>query len=376
MLVSTCIRVYLRYNFIKDDKFYLFVKLFLRSFLVVLGLLSVGPVFAELSGFYSGELGQDNGVKIFIRQDGEKLYGYYGYDKNFSVSYIPNANALFGTFGQGNYVVLKHLGEKGEAILFKGFLDESIHGLKGDWQFPMEQPIELKPLTVKVGKQRIQIRHQVIHDENYHFQVAINYPILASSEQLSPTELKFNRYIDHVVFKLKNEFKRDIIRSETKYNSGYFGDSTLSVNSEVTYAKYPLLSVRLNVNTYYAGAIHAINSSVTVNFDLAKGIPLKFDALFKKYSLYLRELAELSRNHLKNVLSDGEAQEKRSALLSWITRGTQARSANFKSWNLTELGILLSFDPYQVAPYALGRQEIIVPYGFLSEEFGDEYQIA
>ena len=38
------------------------------------------------------------------------------------------------------------------------------------------------------------------------------------------------------------------------------------------------------------------------------------------------------------------------------------KSENFKSWNITKKGLIFTFDPYQVASYAAGRFEVIIPF--------------
>ena len=46
----------------------------------------------------------------------------------------------------------------------------------------------------------------------------------------------------------------------------------------------------------------------------------------------------------------------------WITKGAGADKDNFSNWNLTKKGLLITFEPYQVAAYAAGSQTVIIPY--------------
>ncbi len=46
--------------------------------------------------------------------------------------------------------------------------------------------------------------------------------------------------------------------------------------------------------------------------------------------------------------------------------GAAPDELNYRNWSLTDAGLLISFDPYQVGPYAAGPQEIAVPYADLA----------
>lgn len=46
--------------------------------------------------------------------------------------------------------------------------------------------------------------------------------------------------------------------------------------------------------------------------------------------------------------------------------GADPTPENYRNWNITPGGLLISFDPYQVAAYAAGPQEVLIPYAKLS----------
>ena len=49
------------------------------------------------------------------------------------------------------------------------------------------------------------------------------------------------------------------------------------------------------------------------------------------------------------------------ALSSFVEYGTAPVADNFKSVSLEPGGLVISFDPYQVGPYAAGPQEVHIP---------------
>jgi hypothetical protein len=51
---------------------------------------------------------------------------------------------------------------------------------------------------------------------------------------------------------------------------------------------------------------------------------------------------------------------------SWIEEGAGPNGDNFARWALVEEGLILFFDPYQVAPYAAGPQVVTIPRAALA----------
>jgi hypothetical protein len=82
---------------------------------------------------------------------------------------------------------------------------------------------------------------------------------------------------------------------------------------------------------------------------------LTLNDLFKPKTKYLAVIANVAKQKLNEQLAD-----------KWmIAEGTQPLAKNFKNWNLENDGILITFDEYQVAPYANGAQEVEIPYADL-----------
>jgi hypothetical protein len=50
-----------------------------------------------------------------------------------------------------------------------------------------------------------------------------------------------------------------------------------------------------------------------------------------------------------------------------IDAGAGPRADNYRAWNITRKGLWITFDPYQVAAYAAGPQNILVPYSVLKD---------
>ena len=56
--------------------------------------------------------------------------------------------------------------------------------------------------------------------------------------------------------------------------------------------------------------------------------------------------------------------------------GTKANAENYKNWNLTPEGIMISFDDYQVGPHSMGQPVLIIPYSVLKDVIARNRAIA
>jgi hypothetical protein len=54
---------------------------------------------------------------------------------------------------------------------------------------------------------------------------------------------------------------------------------------------------------------------------------------------------------------------------NWIKEGAGAKAENFENWNLTKKGLMFTFNQYQIAPYAAGGSQVIIPYDKLKPYF-------
>ncbi|HEX7556349.1 MAG TPA: RsiV family protein, partial [Leptolinea sp.] len=111
-----------------------------------------------------------------------------------------------------------------------------------------------------------------------------------------------------------------------------------------------LVSIRFTVDYYMAGAAHPNHYFKVVNYDLTSGKEVTFKDVFKDPAKALDFLSKASKTSLNKP--DFPLFEE----------GLQPKAENFTNWNLTKDSLRISFDPYQVAPYAAGAQEVLVPF--------------
>jgi hypothetical protein len=112
----------------------------------------------------------------------------------------------------------------------------------------------------------------------------------------------------------------------------------------------------LFVNFYYFGGAHPGSSYRAINYDFTTGRELALNDLFVPGAAYLERMAEYCSEQLLarlefEIWEDGVAPELE----------------NYQDWVVTPLGLLIVFEEYQVAPYAAGPQQVVVPYDLLTD---------
>ncbi len=174
---------------------------------------------------------------------------------------------------------------------------------------------------------------------------------------------EFNDLVAEIIENAVAEFKleasnnqiisKNIPKSALK-NNLYIDFSTSFLQS----GKYPIISIRFNIQGDIIGQAHGFHKHVTLNFDLKNGEELSLSDLFKENSDYLKIIAD----YTNGVLSKAPAANK-----ELIDNGTKPTEDNFLRWNVKPNGLLFTFEEYQVAPYSSGAQTVLVPYAILND---------
>jgi hypothetical protein len=118
-----------------------------------------------------------------------------------------------------------------------------------------------------------------------------------------------------------------------------------------------LVSLQFGITGYSAGAAHPYHYTRTFNYQLSTGQELTLDQLFLPGADYLNVLADYCKAELQQRLGSDV----------FFVEGADPKPENYPNWNLSWEGVIITFDEYQVAPYAAGPQMIPIPYAVLKE---------
>jgi hypothetical protein len=183
------------------------------------------------------------------------------------------------------------------------------------------------------------------------------YTITAQTPQLTgsdePRVLAFNQRLNDLVAAEVDAWRKSFQELPiTPVSNGSMLDVKYTLVSQIG----ELWSFKFDFPFYSDTAAHPGLYSITLNYDLAAGRELLLGDLFVPESAYLEALSEHCKAELqKQPFSD-----------SFFLDGAQPTPVNYRNWNITPDGLLITFDEYQVAPYAAGPQTVVVPYNGLA----------
>jgi len=315
--------------------------------------------------YFKGSIGSALGLQMKLTREGEKLSGTYFYQK------IGARIDLRGTLdGQGN-LMLEEFDQGGKQTgIFKGIwkTDEvGLVGIAGNWTRPNgdrqtafslhEEPIEL------TGGVEIVARQIKENNKKLRYEIAVEYPQLSGPSNASFD--KFNQAVKNLVNSRVSEFKKGMVDPEREVPPDGSMGSDLGIGYTIALARDDLVSIQFTLSSYESGAAHPNSSSEVLNFDLKNGKALKLGDLFNPGARYLAAISTYCIKDLKRQSKERGAD----AMLEdeQIQNGAAANPKNYKSWTVTKRSLGITFDSYQVAPYAAGPQQVSIPYSALKE---------
>ncbi len=182
------------------------------------------------------------------------------------------------------------------------------------------------------------------------------YTITAQTPQLTgsddPRVIAFNQRLTDIIAREVEMWRQSFQQLPvTQYSNGSSLDEKYTLASQTG----DLWSFKFEFSFYSDGAAHPGHYSITVNYELGQGRELALGDLFLLNSNYLETIANYCTTELsKQPFADPVFLE-----------GAKPTVENYHNWNITPEGLMITFDEYQVAPYAAGPQIVTVPYAEL-----------
>ncbi|GAB4462454.1 MAG: DUF3298 and DUF4163 domain-containing protein [Anaerolineales bacterium] len=183
------------------------------------------------------------------------------------------------------------------------------------------------------------------------------YTLTASTPQLlgsdDPRVKALNQRLSTLVQKEVDSWRQNFQQLPvTPLSNGSSLEATFTLPGQIG----DLWSFKFDFSFYSDGAAHPGLYSLTLTYDLASGRELALSDLFLPTSNYLEAISAYCITELsKQPFFEGP-----------FTEGAQPALENYRNWNITPQGLMITFDEYQVAPYAAGPQTVVVPFAELS----------
>ena len=193
------------------------------------------------------------------------------------------------------------------------------------------------------------------------FTITSQTPQLTGSND--PRVMAFNQRLNALVTKEVDTFRQSFLQNTAPtVNHGSSLDVSYTLVSQIA----DIWSFKFDFSFYSDGAAHPGLYSIPLNYDLGQGKELGLADLFLPNSSYL----EVISNYCIAELS------KQPFFEGPFTEGAQPTPENYRNWNITPEGLMITFDEYQVAPYAAGPQKVIMPYRELQAIINPEGPLA
>lgn len=302
--------------------------------------------------------GMINGTsfEMNLRREGDKLSGTYFYTK------IGKNLNLSGTVDAKGNFNLKETDASGKGTgewsgTWKEEKNDNGVTIEGTWNKPQQSKDQglgfyaTEQVIEFTGSAKFVDKNIQENDKAKRSEIHSVYPEISGIGNESAA--KFNELIKKTVVNANNAYRKDV--AEMDVNDLREG---MTLNNEIGYdvalATNDFVSLTLSDYTFMGGA-HGGTSYTTVNYDLKNNRELNLEDIFNPNSNYLKILSNYAVTDLKSRLSEMSDDE-------WITKGAAPEAENYKNWNLTNKGLMLTFEQYQVAAYAAGPQTVMVPY--------------
>lgn len=189
------------------------------------------------------------------------------------------------------------------------------------------------------------------------YEVQVKYPEFQGSDSFSTP----NDFIKKEFQKNIADFTKD---TEENFIAEVGASSYFQVDYEVVMFTGEVASIRFKTDYYVAGMAHPNSYYESFNYDLKNNKQILLADLFSPGSDYLSVLSNLSRESLKIQMDPGYFSE------DFVNPGTEPKEENFPVFNFTKDKLIITFNPYQVGPGAVGAQFIEIPFNELVDALG------
>ncbi len=191
-----------------------------------------------------------------------------------------------------------------------------------------------------------------VDNQTPEYKITLQTPTLAGAAD--PRVDAFNTQVATIITSYEDDFKNNQLPQALTNTT--IATSSLDVQYQLLSPPGNILSIKFAIEGYVNGYAHPYHFNPTLNFDLEKGKTLTLANLFLPNSDYLTPISNYCANQLK---------QSNVGFTSDFQSGADPKPENYQNWNITSDGLAITFNEYQVAPYASGPQTVTIPYSEL-----------
>lgn len=208
--------------------------------------------------------------------------------------------------------------------------------------------------TVETVEEEAKIT-QIITEETETYIVEVEYPAFEGMDNI-------NQLIKAQIMSEIDTFKKSVAEFDEERDPEF--DEALGDMTSGFYTNYTIygntdgfISIGFENSIYYEGAAHGMTYTTVFNYDLIEDREILLGHMFIGDNDYISAVSYTVIPELNSKLNEDEFAED-----EWIAEGAGSELENFEAFTLTETSFIFHFDPYQVAAYAAGPQQVEVPF--------------
>jgi Protein of unknown function (DUF3298)/Deacetylase PdaC len=312
-----------------------------------------------------GSIGESR-FEMTLKREGDQLQGSYFYVKSGSANQL----SLRGKINADGTFTMQEFDSSGRQTgEFKGTWkndpNESGASLEGEWKKPGAKDGEgfsaSEQMLFFTNGTQITDGHVNESIKAKRVDLTAEYPELTGAANAAG----FNQLVKSRVTKELADFRKQMmsLSAEDLKMLPAGVNNYIEISYNIEYADNNLISVSFLEGTF-GGGVHPNYNYFTITYDLKNGREIKLSELFKPGANYLKAVSDYATRDLRGRKMP-DSDENMGLAQDIFAEGATAKAENYRNWNLTKKGLMFTFDPYQVGPYAAGPQTVIVPYAEL-----------
>ena len=316
---------------------------------------------------FKGSIAQSR-FEMTLKREGNNLGGSYFYVKSGSA----NRLTLRGEIDAKGSFTMREFDAGGKQTgEFKGTWkddpNQSGAALEGEWKKPGDKETQGFWASEQVVSftNGTQIINRKINEsvKAKRLDLTAEYPELVGGAGAAG----FNQLVKARVTKELADFKKQMtgLSADDLKMLPQGMNNYLDIGYNIEYADNDFVSVSFLAGNFTGGA-HPNYNYFTITYDLRNGREIKLSELFKPGAKYLALVSAYATKDLQGRTMP-DSGENLGLAQDLFADGAKPTAENYQNWNITKKGLMFTFDPYQVGPYAAGSQTVIVPYATLRE---------
>jgi hypothetical protein len=206
--------------------------------------------------------------------------------------------------------------------------------------------------------QKLEIEDKEIIDNTKPFKINIVYPYINGLNE-------FNEKVNKIILTEQENFKKISLENDQSvkeidiesYNQ-YPREYTLNINYNKGRVDEETVSLIFDISNFTGGA-HGANYFLSLNYNPKEAKEIKLNDLFKEKD-YLKKISDYCIKDLTKQIQE-KIEDPEGFKNVWIEQGAGPEYKNFSFFLINENNITFYFPQYQIAPYALGSFEVMMP---------------